>query len=673
MPEVSPEDNISCPPELENLVKCVFCETNLTQDADVILGAQLLVCFHSVCKKCVDGWNESDKKSCPVCKFEVPKDVLPNKLLQEMVEKPHSESTRNGMCGMHNDTQASRWCHQCSSLVCDECVENHYKLKATSTHNLVDATGVIPTSDESLVEYRCKLHPTLQFDIFCLKCEMMTCRDCQLEHHRQHNEYEFIADHCKQFKDKLLEIQERICQSENTLEVAKQLAEKMEKDLLSSKEKVHKEITTLQQLLVRVVNDRCKELITKLNSKIDDEIRGNAEKIKATYLHLTPLRHCLQIVDLMLSKASDNTIIYSKKHLGKCFELYRRINIQVPNQDVRNHYYFEKGENLDNLVLQIKNIGELKTEVKHEGKADVYLPILEKFKLLNRRENNQKPTEKPLNPPARIQLRQDLQSPEGIKSMERVSTDSRTSASPEVGVMPHWHTPQGPPVLKVNKQTAPVAHPVLQTNIQLPQPQLQLPCSTVQVSTSAGCSITPIPPPQQNCPSLRRLLPQDTSAPAKKLVPCEVPQQKGPPVTMPAQPVQQKHPQFSYLTSQPVQTRTYQSTVFHQPSDPPRQLELQNMLGRNNVTLTPATPCAQVVALSQQQQMQQQQQLFQQQQLQQQQLQQQQQQLQQQQPSQQQPPPSYQAYSQQQIITYSGLQNITTYFPGSTHNPYPQL
>ncbi|KAF6213518.1 hypothetical protein GE061_011238 [Apolygus lucorum] len=639
---------------------------NLTEEAEDITGAHVLICFHSVCKKCVDGWNESDKKSCPVCQFDVPKDVISNKLLQEMIEKPHSESTRKGVCGMHTDTQASRWCHQCSSLVCDECVQNHYKLKATSTHNLVDASTVIPTTDESLVEYRCKLHPTMQFEILCLKCDMMTCRNCQLEYHKQHSEYEFIADQCKTYKHELIDVKKRICETEDMLTIAQESADQMEKQMRSTKETLHKQITELQQRLVRAVNERCKELLTELDTKIDEEIRVNRDNIKKSSLKLVPLKHCLQIVDLMLLHASDNTIIHSKKHVQKCLDLHRHIPIQIPNLDVRNDYHFHPGENLENLVSQIKRIGHFKMEPTFVGSPEVYRPIIEKMDKLNQNTGGEKKSvERPVNQPARIQLRQDLQSPEGLKSMERVSSDSRSSASPEVGGMPHWHTPQGPHVSQVKRltNTAPTAV-IPQTNQMkdhlLTQQLLQTPgqVSSSQASQSQ-IQLTKVPPSayppvsqvlQKPNSSNQRMMPPNTAAPMKHTV--SDPPQHVPPVTVPAPPVAQ----FVFANNQLIQTRNYQSTGSQRrPNESQIQnFALQNMLGRNNVTLQQVTQHQQNV-LSQHPQVQQQQQ---------------QPQIQQQVAPALQPPP-YLPLSQHQTpsVTFMGQ----TYFPGSTHTPYPQL
>lgn len=50
------------PPEIKSLIDCVFCNKDISLNADEIKNAKLLLCLHSICQSCADSWKAEGTK-----------------------------------------------------------------------------------------------------------------------------------------------------------------------------------------------------------------------------------------------------------------------------------------------------------------------------------------------------------------------------------------------------------------------------------------------------------------------------------------------------------------------------------------------------------------------------------------------------------------------------------
>ncbi|XP_013883723.1 transcription intermediary factor 1-beta [Austrofundulus limnaeus] len=93
-------------------------------------------------------------------------------------------------CSNCDSSLARCWCLDCNEALCDDCVSAHRRVSLTRWHRLQnqasdDSGFVSPTKF-------CKVHPSETLKLFCVTCVQLTCRDCQLESHKNHS-FRFIS------------------------------------------------------------------------------------------------------------------------------------------------------------------------------------------------------------------------------------------------------------------------------------------------------------------------------------------------------------------------------------------------------------------------------------------------------------------------------------------------
>ncbi|KAG2455517.1 TIF1B factor, partial [Polypterus senegalus] len=137
---------------------------------------------------------------CPVCKqtFQL-HDVVENYFIRDTPSssKSNGNKTKEVCICCEDKAEASSFCIDCSEWLCDACVGAHQRVKITKDHTVrrrdegadsAAATGVTP--DRLLF---CPTHRHEPLKIFCVTCEVLTCRDCQLHDHKDHK-YQFLEN-----------------------------------------------------------------------------------------------------------------------------------------------------------------------------------------------------------------------------------------------------------------------------------------------------------------------------------------------------------------------------------------------------------------------------------------------------------------------------------------------
>lgn len=160
--------------------KCCWCQQDLTIND----RPKLLECFHSSCEQCflqeqqkvLSSRNQSCNVSvvvCPMCKMENRSDFIINnhfliELLNAIASVDDGASGSGGSSGSaeeiakcaNDDNPASRYCVDCSELICDTCVEAHRRLKITKDHTIKSKDAAESKHEkDSTKEIKCQTHP----------------------------------------------------------------------------------------------------------------------------------------------------------------------------------------------------------------------------------------------------------------------------------------------------------------------------------------------------------------------------------------------------------------------------------------------------------------------------------------------------------------------------------
>ncbi|CAH1244173.1 TRIM3 [Branchiostoma lanceolatum] len=163
---------------------------------------KLLPCFHTFCRKCVEGLaNKSGGRNfqCPLCRSDV---KLPcpvrsggvgklssnfyiNKLLD--FRKLKLSKMSQAQCQMcKSGTQAAAVCGDCTFLLCNNCVSAHRNTPVLQDHAIITLNDLEnPTMRSQYARHiYCPRHPGQRTTFYCEPCATLVCRDCAVDDHR---------------------------------------------------------------------------------------------------------------------------------------------------------------------------------------------------------------------------------------------------------------------------------------------------------------------------------------------------------------------------------------------------------------------------------------------------------------------------------------------------------
>ena len=185
---------------------------------------KVLVCLHSFCQECLEKLvrhhqahslrpsNPEDKSpkpaiNCPLCRCatDVPSNgvegLQTNFTLSNIVEvmdihdtegekAPASAKTcENGL----DSNPAVVHCFDCRCFLCQTCLENHKKMKATKHHRCVSLQEIKEDVRKMEQKRYCAEHEGEELRLYCKTCREVICRDCTIVTHKTHD-YTFIKD-----------------------------------------------------------------------------------------------------------------------------------------------------------------------------------------------------------------------------------------------------------------------------------------------------------------------------------------------------------------------------------------------------------------------------------------------------------------------------------------------
>ncbi len=252
-------------------------------------------CLHTFCTKCLDGHvkkrpldhesgDSREQFNCPLCKnlVKVPNgDVssLPTNrsyenLVCHLTLEDKVTSEEGAKCGDCEDKNATFLCKSCNLPLCDDCQRHHAMSKKTKEHMLVPVKDVRGQSSNSSSDdtgyegvvhqtWNCDAHTESKVCIYCIKCDMVICRDCALVDHNDHN---------KQFADKA------IGETENRPKLQKRLGETHEvqtsfKQAIQELNEMKKSLGKSKEDTAQAVARRYEEIKEELDRQREDLLR----------------------------------------------------------------------------------------------------------------------------------------------------------------------------------------------------------------------------------------------------------------------------------------------------------------------------------------------------------------------------------------------------------------
>uniref|UniRef100_A0A8C8EL60 RING-type E3 ubiquitin transferase n=1 Tax=Oncorhynchus tshawytscha TaxID=74940 RepID=A0A8C8EL60_ONCTS len=323
---------------------------------------KLLPCLHSFCKKCLpppsrnlvnseqrrDPQLQADNSKplnvirCPVCRQECWEvEVLDNFFVKDSVEVPSStvEKTSQVCMSCDDNTEATGFCVECVEFLCVTCIEAHQRVKFTRDHTIRQKEEMSPEAvgASSQKPVFCDIHKQEPLKLFCETCDRLTCRDCQLLKHKDHN-YQFLEDAYRNHRQHLENMTHQLQEKRKAIEEVSNCINNGLQQVDENRKSVTNEIKKSICNLIMEINRKGKILVNQLETLTKDHEVG-LKKQQEDVSHLTRhLDHVINFTKWATASHSGTALLYCKRLILCQIHYLMRANCNasiVPQSSVR--------------------------------------------------------------------------------------------------------------------------------------------------------------------------------------------------------------------------------------------------------------------------------------------------------------------------------------------------
>ncbi|KAF7229014.1 transcription intermediary factor 1-alpha isoform X1 [Nothobranchius furzeri] len=289
---------------------------------------KLLPCLHSFCKKCLppstrsveprrDTHGPAASVRCPVCKqdcWEV--DILDNFFVKDSAEVPSStmEKTSQVCMSCEDNTEATGFCMECVEFLCVTCIEAHQRVKFTRDHTIRQKEEMSPEALGVSTQRPvfCDVHKQEPLKLFCETCDRLTCRDCQLLKHKDHN-YQFLEDAYKNHKQYLEAMTQQLQEKRKGIEEVSSCVNTGLQQVEENRKTVTNEIKKSICNLIMEINRKGKILINQLEALTNDHeqaLKKQQDDVNSLTRHLD---HVINFTKWATESHSGTALLYCKR------------------------------------------------------------------------------------------------------------------------------------------------------------------------------------------------------------------------------------------------------------------------------------------------------------------------------------------------------------------------
>ncbi|XP_029018864.1 transcription intermediary factor 1-alpha isoform X2 [Betta splendens] len=295
---------------------------------------KLLPCLHSLCKKCLpapfrnaeqrrDLQAEVDNNKppvgvirCPVCRQECwEMDVLDNFFVKDSAEVPSStvEKTSQVCMSCDDNTEATGYCMECVEFLCVTCIVAHQRVKFTRDHTIRQKEEMSPAVGISTQRpVFCNIHKQEPLKLFCETCDRLTCRDCQLLKHKDHN-YQFLEDAYRNHRQYLENMTQQLQEKRKAIEDVSSCISTGLQQVEDNRKAVTNEIKKSICNLIMEINRKGKILVNQLESLSKDHesaLKKQQEDVDSLRRHLD---HVISFTKWATASHSGTALLYCKR------------------------------------------------------------------------------------------------------------------------------------------------------------------------------------------------------------------------------------------------------------------------------------------------------------------------------------------------------------------------
>ncbi|TMS02630.1 Transcription intermediary factor 1-alpha [Larimichthys crocea] len=289
---------------------------------------KLLPCLHSFCKRCLPTpFRSADPRRdsqapvgairCPVCRQECwEMDVLDNFFVKDSAEVPSStvEKTSQVCMSCDDNTEATGYCVECVEFLCVTCIEAHQRVKFTRDHTIRQKEEMSPEAVGISTQKPvfCDIHKQEPLKLFCETCDRLTCRDCQLLKHKDHN-YQFLEDAYRNHKQYLENMTQQLQEKRKAIEDVSSCISTGLQQVDENRKSVTNEIKRSICNLIMEINRKGKILVNQLEALTKDHevgLKKQQEDINCLSRHLD---HVISFTKWATASHSGTALLYCKR------------------------------------------------------------------------------------------------------------------------------------------------------------------------------------------------------------------------------------------------------------------------------------------------------------------------------------------------------------------------
>ncbi|XP_028308227.1 E3 ubiquitin-protein ligase TRIM33 isoform X3 [Gouania willdenowi] len=349
-PEMSPPSTAPTatpvPAPINLLDTCAVCKQSLqSRDCE----PKLLPCLHSFCLKCIPqperqisvqvpgplGQTDThivNVMRCLVCQQDYKQsDLIDNYFVKDTTEATSkSDEKASKVCTSCDDNAVPiAYCGDCVEWLCKTCVEAHQRVKVTKDHKIhtkedIDAAsgktgephdGGHSSESPSLSGQRpvfCPIHKKEPLKLFCETCDTLTCRDCQLQEHKEHR-YQFLEEAFQNHKDVIETTMAKLQEKKNYVHYSVSQVQSRLKELNETHKKVEHEIKIAVFTLINEINKKGKSLLQQLESVTKERSMRLLAQHKDTTLLAQQIQHVLKFCQWAITTGSSTALLFSKR------------------------------------------------------------------------------------------------------------------------------------------------------------------------------------------------------------------------------------------------------------------------------------------------------------------------------------------------------------------------
>ncbi|XP_005857336.1 PREDICTED: transcription intermediary factor 1-beta isoform X1 [Myotis brandtii] len=264
---------------------------------------------------------------CPVCKQQCfSKDIVENYFMRDSGSKAPTDSQDANQCctSCEDNAPATSYCVECSEPLCETCVEAHQRVKYTKDHT-VRSTGPAKSRDGERTVY-CNVHKHEPLVLFCESCDTLTCRDCQLNAHKDH-QYQFLEDAVRNQRKLLASLVKRLGDKHATLQKNTKEVRSSIRQVSDVQKRVQVDVKMAILQIMKELNKRGRVLVNDAQKVTE----GQQERLERQHWTMTKIQkhqeHILRFASWALESDNNTALLLSKKLIY--FQLHRALKMIV--------------------------------------------------------------------------------------------------------------------------------------------------------------------------------------------------------------------------------------------------------------------------------------------------------------------------------------------------------